>query len=377
MLFTKHLEHSFARELHFDLFTKHLEHSFASTSPPLPCACVCPRTWLKFNLVLSHISHIGIISHAWRTMAALMAQTEHKRDHASDNNYGVVGSVGVPDRRPDLEPDLLCQPARPANVRSGFAPIIPLRSLRIGCPRCRWLHRMLPASPGCEVDDDDDDTDTHHTLEEFEDPWRSRVLDGLHADVSPIRKLVLETQLLYNGRLVQRPGETCQWIRFPLRCELPRQGLHAGDCHYTVGCKSYSPLVACGPVCHNTTLRSLVQPNPTCEHGRGIFLDGALSWGTSTHHGMSGVYYHAGPDQRGDGGIWTFRPGSYPSPDDAWVALELYVTAAKVLKGGCPLRYCINATADRRALNPLWCPYAVIVAMLVPLPDVPSYVTLR
>ena len=243
-----------------------------------------------------------------------------------------------------------------------------------------WQLSRGDGSDGCngsDGSDASDDNDTHHTLEGFEDPWRSRVLDGLHADVSPIWELVLETQLLYNGRLVQRPGETCQRIRFPLCCEVPRQGLHAGDCHYTVGCKSYSPLVACGPVCHNTTLRSLVQPNPTCEHGRGIFLDGALSWGTCTHHGMSGVHYHAGPDQGGDGGIWTFRPGSYPSPDDAWVALELYVTAAKVLKGGCPLRYCINATADRRALNPLWCPYAVIVAMLVPLPDVPSYVTLR
>ena len=92
--------------------------------------------------------------------------------------------------------------------------------------------------------------------------------------------------------------------------------------------------------------------------GNGILVDGRLHYGCCSHQGNSGVNVYS------DGGLETFHGSK------GWVQLEVRCTNTTKLTGGRDKRYCVKGTAGAQCLK------AALVALWVPMDEVPSMVAL-
>ena len=118
---------------------------------------------------------------------------------------------------------------------------------------------------------------------------------------------------------------------------------------------SYSPGEVAGPFFHNTRFESLVGASPTAPGSRGIFVEGGLCNGVSTHHTLKGVIFYV------DGGLETF------DDQGGWCSIEVEVARATTLRGGRRGRYCVTGCSGEMATE------VAAVALLVRRAELPCY----
>ena len=210
------------------------------------------------------------------------------------------------------------------------------------CSVCAWRRRLIKTS--------DDDTDAPLWACDSAEPV---ILKGLHQKPSQVWIDIISTDRLCSPSLpVMREGRA--WVSIPLRCFTTVQHSNMYD-----GCWQHPQDTVIG--FHNTKLESLVEPTPSwtgIPNSYGILWDGRLRYGSCTHDTHKGVNLYS------DGGLETF--------DDCtgWVQLEVRCTNTTKLRGGRNNRYCVSGPSGDI------CNKVAIVALLVPLAELPSIVFL-